>query len=387
MVNQIVNVKTRVLRHSSFNTRITMQALRSKSRTSGLKLEETEIPKPGPSDVLIKVVSAGISPGTIKMIEAGKTRVPSTVGHEVAGTIESMGIDAASISELKVGDCVRLHPNLACRACLHCDAGQDSTCEKVALIGFSNFGIESELYDQYHNGGLAEYVRAPHYLVDKIPDCISFEVAAKVHDLATASRALKLADLRKMSTIVLTAPTGAMGTLTLRLAAIYSVRHIILVGRSRERLEQVRSLTSVKTSVLALEPSDGFDPRTANLVGELKKLAPEGIDAIIDYFPAGNILDKVIPALRTGGTLVHMGGNSAALLMPLMVIMVNGWKVTGGRANTRLDVHECLEWLSTKQIEIEDLFTHKFKLSEIDQALDLLVTRKEPAWLSVVNLS
>lgn len=363
-----------------------MQALRAHSRTSGLKLEETEIPKLGPSDVLIKVVSAGISPGTVKMFQAGKTRVPSTVGHEVAGTIESMGSDASG-SGLKVGDRVRLHPNLACRACHHCDAGQDSTCERVALIGFSNFGIESELYDQYHNGGLAEFVRAPHYLVDKLPDCISFEVAAKVHDLATASRALKLADLRKTSTIILTAPTGAMGTLTLRLAAIYSVRHIILVGRSKERLEQVRSLTPVKTSVLALEPSDGLDPETANLVGELKTLASEGIDAIIDYFPAGNVLNRIAPALRTGGTLVHMGGNSAVLQMPLMVIMVNSWKVTGGRANTRLDVHECLEWLSTKQIDIEDLFTHKFKMSEIDQALDLLVTRKEPTWLSVVNMS
>lgn len=363
-----------------------MQAVRANSRTSGLKLEETEIPKPGPSDVLIKVVSAGISPGTVKMIQAGKTRVPTTVGHEVAGTIESIG-SGASGSGLKVGDRVRLHPNLACGACLHCDAGLDSTCEKVALLGFSNFGIESEMYDQYHNGGLAEFVRAPHYLIDKLPDNISFEVAAKVHDLATASRALKLADLRKASTIVLTAPTGAMGTLTLRLAAIYSVRHVILVGRSKERIEQVRSLTSVKTSVLALEPSDGFDPETANLVGELKRLAPEGIDAIIDYFPAGNALNKIIPALRTGGTLVHIGGNSAVLQMPLMVIMVNSWKVTGGRANTRLDVHECLEWLSTKQVDIEDLFTHKFNMSEIDRALDLLITRKEPAWLSVVNVS
>lgn len=254
-------------------------------------------------------------------------------------------------------------------------------------MGLSNFGIESELYEEYHNGGLAEFVRAPHYLVDKLPDCISFEVAAKVHDLATASRALKLADLRKSSTIVLTAPTGAMGTLTLRLAAIYSVRHIILVGRSKERLEEVRSLTSVKTSVLALEPSDGFDPETANLAGELKTLGSEGIDAIIDYFPAGNVLNKLIPALRTGGALVHMGGNIAVLQMPLMVIMANGWKVTGGRANTRLDVHECLEWLSTKQIDIEDLFTHKFKMSEIGQALDLLITRKEPTWLSVINIS
>lgn len=80
-----------------------MQALRAQSRTSGLKLEEIDIPKLSPSDVLIKVVSAGVSPGMVKMIQAGKTRVPSTAGHEVAGTIESWeAMPLAPISRLAI---------------------------------------------------------------------------------------------------------------------------------------------------------------------------------------------------------------------------------------------------------------------------------------------
>ena len=357
-----------------------MQALRAHSRTSGLKEETVDVPELSPSDVLIKVISAGISPGILKMVQAGMCHLPTTVGHEVAGTIEAMGSDTSG-SGLQIGDRVRLHPNLACRACPHCNSGQDRMCEKVALIGFSNFGHQSDLYDEYHHGGLAEYVRAPHFLIDKLPEDVSYEVGAKVHDIATASRALKLANLHKNSTIILTAPTGTMGTLTVRLAELYSIKRIILVGRSKKRLEAVQSLTPIETEIVALEPED------KDLTTHLKSLAPEGVDAIIDYFPSGDALMKILPALRTGGSLVHMGGNGSVLRVPLAYIMVNCWNITGGRANCREDVQECLEWLNSGRIHVEDLFTHRFSFADIERGLDVMVSRDEPVWLSIVNVS
>ena len=48
-------------------------------------------------------------------------------------------------------------------------------------------------YADYHDGALAEYVRAPWWQVDKLPDNVSFEVAAKLNHLATAARAITCA--------------------------------------------------------------------------------------------------------------------------------------------------------------------------------------------------
>ena len=99
-----------------------------------------------------------------------------------------------------------------------------------------------EFYARYHDGGLADYILAPHWLIDVLPDNVSFDVAAKVHDLANAVPALKLTALPLGGTLVITAATGTMGTATIKLASFFGAGRLILVGRSAERLEAVRPL-------------------------------------------------------------------------------------------------------------------------------------------------
>ena len=95
------------------------------------------------------------------------------------------------------------------------------------------------MWSRYHPGGLAEYVRAPVSQIDILPDSISFEASAKIHDLANAVRALRMCDLRVGSTLLATAATGAMGTRIYKMAGFFGVGRLILVGRKRERVEQV----------------------------------------------------------------------------------------------------------------------------------------------------
>jgi threonine dehydrogenase-like Zn-dependent dehydrogenase len=65
-------------------------------------------------------------------------------------------------------------------------------CPQQAIMGYAAFhdDIPMPLYDEYHDGTLAEYVRIPHWLAAPLPESISFDVAAKVHTLANAVRAL-----------------------------------------------------------------------------------------------------------------------------------------------------------------------------------------------------
>jgi threonine dehydrogenase-like Zn-dependent dehydrogenase len=263
-------------------------------------------------------------------------------------------------------------------------------CYEAALIGFARFGKESVLYNTYHDGSLAEYIRVPYWLLDPLPDNVSFDVAAKIHDAATALSALKLAELPRDSTIVITAATGTMGTLTLRLAQQFPIKRVILLGRSKERLESVRGLTSLETAILSLgdQCSKKADGHTIGaIVPQLKGMAPDGINAIIDWLPSGDVIGQILPALSTGGTVVHMGGNISPLPIPLVVIMANCWKLVGSRANTREDTSQILAWLAEGRIDIADLITHRFNLKEIDKALEVMENRSEPVWLSVIQVS
>lgn len=360
-----------------------MEALRAQSPTSGFHIETVPIPTLGPNDVLIKVAVAGISPGVVRLTKMGKAHTPGTVGHEAAGTIAAVG---EHVKDLAVGSRVRLHPTLSCGHCFNCVRDQENLCDDAALIGFARFGKPSALYDRYHDGTIAEYVRAPRQLIDQLPENVSLEVGAKVHDIATALRALKLAEIKHESTIVLTAASGTMGTLTLKIAHLFPIKKIVLVGRSRPRLEQIRKLSSVPTELLITEEAGPDNAPAQALVPQLLALAPEGIDVIIDYLPSGDTLPRILPALRTSGTLVHMGGNTKPLPIPLILIMNSCWKLTGGRANTREDVVEVLKWLGEGKLEVEDLITHRFDFGEVHNMLDLLENRGEPVWLSVLHM-
>lgn len=230
----------------------------------------------------------------------------------------------------------------------------------------------------------------PYWLLETLPTNVSFDVAAKIHDAATALSALKLAELPRDSTIVITAATGTMGTLTLRLAQQFPIKRVILLGRSKERLESVRGLTSLETAILSLgdqcsKNADGH--MIGALVPQLKEMAPDGINAIIDWLPSGDVIGQILPALSTGGTVIHMGGNASPLPIPLVVIIANCWRLVGSRANTREDTSQILAWLAEGRIDIADLITHRFNLKEIDKALEVMESRSEPVWLSVIQIS
>lgn len=146
-----------------------MLALRAHQGPTELHLDTIEIPKLAQEDVLIKVASAGLTPGTFTQLERRQyAHLPTTLGHEAAGTVSAIG---RAVSSFAIGDRVRLHPNLCCRTCTFCRLNREQMCPEATLMGFTGFGKGARpLYETYHDGGLAEYVRAPYWLVDKLPD-------------------------------------------------------------------------------------------------------------------------------------------------------------------------------------------------------------------------
>jgi hypothetical protein len=61
-------------------------------------------------------------------------------------------------------------------------------CVQAAMIGFQCFGKgRVPLFEAYHEGGLAGYLRVSGWLIDVLLDNVSFDVGAKVHSLAKRS--------------------------------------------------------------------------------------------------------------------------------------------------------------------------------------------------------
>ncbi|MFG2592345.1 alcohol dehydrogenase catalytic domain-containing protein [Streptomyces sp. NPDC048438] len=363
----------------------TMLAARAQQDSNALHLQEIAIPEPGPQDVLVKVSSAGLAPGMMALLAQGAFKhLPTTLGHEAAGTIAAVGSEVGGIS---TGTRVRVHPNLNCGTCRYCRSDRDMMCPQQAMVGHAAFSdVSMPLYDRYHDGGLAEYIRVPHWLVDPLPDNVSFDVGAKVHDLANAIRALKCADLPLGATLVVTAATGTMGTATIKLAQHFGVSRLILVGRSAERLAAVRPLAGdVHTDIVAIEELPATWAEEGGLTRALRALVPQGADAVLDFVPDGPATSQALAALATGGSLVHMGANRSPLLFPMIAVMVNCWRIVGTRACTRADAQEALTLLARGALDAEELITHRYPLAEANAAVAALQNRHEPIWMAVVN--
>ncbi|MDT0306615.1 alcohol dehydrogenase catalytic domain-containing protein [Streptomyces sp. DSM 44917] len=362
-----------------------MSAARAHRGTADFTLEKTEIPEPGPGEVLIKVAAAGLAPSIPKLLALGAFRhLPTTPGHEIAGTVTAVGPDA---DEALTGRRVRVHPTLSCRACRFCRTDREQLCAESAMIGHAAFGKgELKLYARYHDGGLAEYVRVPAWLVDELPDNVSFEVGAKVHDLGNAVRALKCAALPAAGSLIVTAATGTMGVATVKLARHFGAGRLVLVGRSAERLEAVRALAGpVPAETVALEELGEDWGTDGALTGRLRALLPEGADAAIDYLPAGPGSGQTAAAVGAAGTFVHMGGNGAPFPLSLRDLMHDCLRIVGTRNCTRADTAAVLGLLASGQLTAEELITHRYPLTEVNAAVAAMLGRTEPIWMAVVH--
>lgn len=364
---------------------MTMLAARAHKGTNSVVVEKIPDPEPGPDDVIVKVVAAGLAPGMMSLLAKGAFKhLPTTLGHEAAGTIAAIG---DQVSGMAVGDRVRVHPNLNCRNCVYCRTDRDMMCAQQAMIGHAAFGsAPMPLYERYHDGGLAEYVRVPHWLIDPLPANVSFDVGAKVHDLANAVRILKLAELPRGATVIVTAATGTMGTATIKLAKHFGIGRLILVARHADRLDAVAPLADgMVVDTVALDELPADWGANGGLTQRLRGLAPEGADAVVDYIPSGPATGQAMAGLATGGVIAHMGGNTTPIPVPPIGLMVNCWRFIGTRACTRNDAVDVLKLLETGALEAGELITQRFALADTVAAVQQMQQRNHPMWMTVVN--
>ena len=132
-----------------------------------LRLMERPTPKPTGTEVLLKVIAAGVCHSDLHIWEGhydlggGKllkladrgVKLPLTMGHENVGEVVAVGPDAKGV---KVGDRRLVHPWLGCGECAVCKRGDEQLCRTAFSIGV------------FRSGGYADHVLVPHprYLFD-----------------------------------------------------------------------------------------------------------------------------------------------------------------------------------------------------------------------------
>ena len=200
-----------------------MKALRLTQTGRPVELQDIPVPVPGPRDVLVRVRAAGIchSDAHYRGGLSSTSPLPLTLGHEVAGDIESVG---SGVTRVKPGDRVCLHYLIACADCFHCSRGSEQFCSTGSMIG------------HYRDGGWAEYIVVPERNALPLPAEISFEHGAVMMcSSATSLHALRKARLAGGESVAVFG-AGGLGMSAIQIALALGAVEVFAVDINADKL-------------------------------------------------------------------------------------------------------------------------------------------------------
>jgi len=317
---------------------------------SNVEIKNVEKPHVGSGDILVKMRACGICGSDVEKV-FGKYGQPSMrLGHEPAGIITQVG---SEVSNFVVGDRVFTHHHVACYSddCHECNHGNETMCKKYYESNLEPCGLADEYVVPEWN--------VKHGGVLKIPDSMSFEDAAMIEPLACCIRAWNKFTYKNNDSIAVLGigPTGIMHAL---LAKIYGFEKIFCLDFNEFRLDFAKKFDTITINSGNTNALEQIKSETAN----------QGVDVVIVATSSLNALKDAINFVRKGGTIVMFGvpSKGANVELDMSEVYSKGLTIVNSYAASDFDTKEALEKISSKQIDVSQLITHKYNLEECQQA-------------------
>jgi propanol-preferring alcohol dehydrogenase len=351
--------------HENIKTSDTsMVAARIHKYSSPLVVEDIQKPiVAGPESVLLKVGAAGLCHSDLHLInghwqKALPLELPIIPGHEVAGWVEETGSSVPS--SIRKGDLVAVFGGWGCGYCLHCKSGDEQMCENAKWPGLSEY-----------NGGFSEFILVPSFRflvkVDDQNTLMKPEQLAPLTDAGlTPYRAIKkVRNVLSADKFVAVIGIGGLGFYGLQYAKIFgSGATVIAMDRSESKLKMAIEAAGADYAVNISEPN--------NIKDKLNKITGEkGIDVFLDTVGAENTIGMSTNLLNKSGAIVLVGLFGKEVKLPLFKTVLNEHQIYGSLWGNFNELREVIELAKSGIIKHQ---IQKFSLSEVNEALDLLVT-------------
>ncbi len=309
-----------------------------------------------PRDAVVRVTLGSICTSDLHIKHGSVPRaVPGiTVGHEMVGVVESVGSEVKSV---RPGDRVTVNVETFCGECFFCRNGWVNNCTDPN--GGWALGCRID-------GGQTELVRVPYadQGLNKIPDGVSDEQALFVGDiLATGFWAARISEITTEDTVLIIG-VGPTGYCTLACVMLKSPKRVIVCEKDPARIDLVRKHYP---DVLLCLPDE-----CESFVREHSNHG--GADVVLEVAGARDTFELAWRCARPNAivTVVALYDEAQTLPLPDMYGKNLIFK-TGGVDGC--DCEEILRLIAQGKIDTTPLITHRFPLSEIEEAYRIFENR------------
>lgn len=268
------------------------------------------LPTPAGSEVLLKVLGAGVCHSDVHIWEGGydlgnnqsmsfegRVKFPLTLGHESAGQVVAMGPDAEGV---RLGDRCLVYSFIGCRACAFCEQGDEHLCTAARFLGVNR------------DGGYADHIVVPHarYLID-LKGLDPVAAAPLSCSGVTTYSALKKAGPRLTQEPIVIIGAGGLGLMALHVLRLMGAKGAVVVEidpRKRQAAQDAGAMAAI-------------DPKAVDAEKQIRDAIGSPVYFVLDLVGSGDTAGLGFKLLDRRGKLVVVGlfGGAVSVSVPLLV--------------------------------------------------------------------
>ncbi len=337
-----------------------------------MEIEEIQISKPRPREVLVRTSAAGICHSDMHFYNGTYPgQVPMVLGHESAGIVEAVGSD---VHYVKPGDHIITCLSVFCGHCEKCLTGHLSLCQEPEMSRGKDeepriSQNDTPLGQFAQLGSFAEMMLVHEHALVKIREDMPMDRAALIGCGVTTGvgAVIHTAAVEPGSTVAVIG-CGGIGLSCINGAAIAGASKIIAVDRVASKLDLARKFGA----------TDVVDASAGNAVEEIIEMTGGGVHYSFEAIGLKATAEQAFQMLRAGGTATIIGMIPPGDMVSLHgVDFLSEKKIQGsmmGSNRFRVDMPRFVDFYLQGRLHLDDLVSARIKLADVNEGMAALET-------------
>jgi S-(hydroxymethyl)glutathione dehydrogenase/alcohol dehydrogenase len=331
-----------------------------------LVVEEVNISKPGPREVLVRTSAAGVCHSDLHFVKGlYPTQMPIVLGHESAGIVEQVGSD---VTYVKPGDHVITCLSVFCGHCEQCLTGHLSLCASPEV----RRGKEdeprlakdgNEVFQFANLSSFAEQMLIHEHGLVKIREDMPLDRAALIGCGVTTGvgAVFHTAAVEPGSTVAVIG-CGGVGLSCVNGAALAGAGRVIAVDMVDSKLEMAREFGA----------TDTVNGNAGDVVEQVRELTGGGVQYSFEAIGLKQTAEQSFSMLRPGGTATIIGMIPVGVKIELTgSAFLQEKKIQGsmmGSNRFRVDMPRFIDFYLAGKLHLDQMVSKRIGLGDINEA-------------------